>query len=96
MFIIGIQVVTPAVFELHAGSSNKRPPEYIYLENGKTLRDIMNVCKDSPLETLEKAVRMVLGSSSMKKSNFCLNCRGCFTSLLMYIVVPLSEHFSEF
>lgn len=74
----GNQVVTPAVFELHAGSSNKRPPEYIYLENGKTLRDIMNVCKDSPLETLEKAVRMVLGSSSMKKSNFCLNCRVSF------------------
>ncbi|KAH9700304.1 PHD-type domain-containing protein [Citrus sinensis] len=76
----GNQVVTPAVFELHAGSSNKRPPEYIYLENGKTLRDIMNVCKDSPLETLEKAVRMVLGSSSMKKANFCLNCRVSFSN----------------
>ncbi|KAH9660467.1 PHD-type domain-containing protein [Citrus sinensis] len=76
----GNQVVTPAVFELHAGSSNKRPPEYIYLENGKTLRDIMNVCKDSPLATLEKAVRMVLGSSSMKKANFCLNCRVSFSN----------------
>lgn len=76
----GNQVLTPAVFELHAGSSNKRPPEYIYLENGKTLRDIMNACKDSPLETLEKAVRMVLGSSSTKKANFCLNCRGSITN----------------
>lgn len=65
------------MFELHAGSTNKRPPEYIYLENGKTLRDVMNACKNSPLETLEETVRMVVGSSRMK-SGFCLNCRGYF------------------
>ncbi|KAK3175548.1 hypothetical protein Dsin_033196 [Dipteronia sinensis] len=71
----GNEVVSPNVFELHAGSSNKRPPEYIYLENGKTLRDVMNACKVSPLETLEKALQMVIGSSA-KTSTFCLNCRG--------------------
>ncbi|KAK0604747.1 hypothetical protein LWI29_019050 [Acer saccharum] len=71
----GNEVVSPNVFELHAGSSNKRPPEYIYLENGKTLRDVMNACKVSPLETLEEALQMVIGSST-KTSAFCLNCRG--------------------
>ncbi|KAD3068720.1 hypothetical protein E3N88_36600 [Mikania micrantha] len=30
----GKEVVTPNQFELHAGSANKRPPEYIYLDNG--------------------------------------------------------------
>ncbi|XP_044505986.1 uncharacterized protein LOC123225790 [Mangifera indica] len=76
----GDEVVTPTVFELHAGSTNKRPPEYIYLENGKTLRDVMNACKDSPLETLEETVRMVVGSSRMK-SGFCLNCRGSISEV---------------
>ncbi|XP_044481777.1 uncharacterized protein LOC123208372 [Mangifera indica] len=76
----GNEVVTPGVFEMHAGSTNKRPPEYIYLENGKTLRDVMNVCKDSPLETLEETVRMVIGSSRIK-SGFCLNCRGSISEV---------------
>ncbi|KDP43951.1 hypothetical protein JCGZ_05418 [Jatropha curcas] len=72
----GQEVVTPALFELHAGSSNKRPPEYIYLENGNTLRDVMNACKDSSLENLDAAVRLSSGCSSLQKSTFCLNCRG--------------------
>ncbi|KAB2065486.1 hypothetical protein ES319_A09G092000v1 [Gossypium barbadense] len=74
----GVNVVTPTLYENHAGSSNKRPAEYIYLENGHTLRDVMNACKDSSLTTLENALRMVIGSS-MKKSSFCLNCRASIT-----------------
>ncbi|KAJ1388987.1 Zinc finger, PHD-type [Sesbania bispinosa] len=71
----GVEVVTPTVFELHAGSANKRPPEYTYLENGNTLRDVMNACWSFPLETLEEAVQKVLGHFTMKKSTICLNCR---------------------
>ncbi|KAJ1397768.1 Zinc finger, PHD-type [Sesbania bispinosa] len=71
----GVEVVTPTVFELHADSSNKRPPEYIYLENGITLRDIMNTCLNIPLDSLEEAVQKVLGGFTMKKSSFCVNCR---------------------
>ncbi|CAN6692291.1 unnamed protein product [Malus baccata var. baccata] len=71
----GTEVITPPVFELHAGSSNKRPPEYIYLENGKTLRDVMTVCENSPLEILEEAVRLVIGCSSIGKCTICLNCK---------------------
>lgn len=63
------------MFELHAGSANKRPPEYIYLENGNTLRDVINACW-GPLNTLEEAVQKVLGGFTMKKSTICLNCRG--------------------
>ncbi|KAF5751582.1 putative protein binding protein [Tripterygium wilfordii] len=72
----GNEVCTPTVFELHAGSANKRPPEYIYLENGNTLRDVMNACKDASLQMLGEAIRNVVGCSSVKKSTFCLNCRG--------------------
>ncbi|XP_061371540.1 uncharacterized protein LOC133314115 [Gastrolobium bilobum] len=71
----GVEVVTPTVFELHAGSSNKRPPEYIYLENGNTLREIMNTCLNVPVDTMEEAVQKVLGGFTMKKSNFCFRCR---------------------
>ncbi|KAL5763921.1 hypothetical protein ACOSQ2_016515 [Xanthoceras sorbifolium] len=93
----GNEVVSPNAFEIHAGSSNKRPPEYIYLENGKTLRDVMNACKDSPLETLEEAFQMVVGSSA-KTNTFCLNCRGPITesgtgvsALLCHTCMELKE-----
>ncbi|KAJ7947899.1 putative Acyl-CoA N-acyltransferase with RING/FYVE/PHD-type zinc finger domain [Quillaja saponaria] len=71
----GVEVVMPTVFELHAGSSNKRPPEYIYLENGNTLRDVMNLCSNAPLHALEEAIRNAIGCSSMKTSSLCLNCK---------------------
>ncbi|XLU92256.1 hypothetical protein S245_006608, partial [Arachis hypogaea] len=55
---------------------NKCPPEYIYLENGSTLRDVMNACLDVPLETLEEVVQKVIGGGlTIKKSTFCFNCR---------------------
>ncbi|OIW08531.1 hypothetical protein TanjilG_03207 [Lupinus angustifolius] len=70
----GVEVVTPTVFELHAGSSNRCPPGYIYLENGNTLFDIMTTCLNVPLDTMEEAVQTVLGGFTMKKSTFCFNC----------------------
>lgn len=66
--------MTPNVFEMHAGSSNKHPAENIYLANDKNLRDVLDVWKDSPLDKLEDDVRMVVGSAV--KAEFCLNCRG--------------------
>ncbi|PSR86543.1 Increased DNA methylation like [Actinidia chinensis var. chinensis] len=86
----GTKVVTPSQFELHAGSANKRPPEYIYFENGNTLRDVLNACRDAPLESLEGNIRNVIGCSLENKLNirnvidcslenkltFCLNCKG--------------------
>ncbi|CAL5200687.1 unnamed protein product [Lathyrus oleraceus] len=72
----GIQVVTPTVFELHAGSANKRPPEYTYLENGKNLREVMNACSGVSLDMLDEAVQMVLGDFTMQNSTICFNCKG--------------------
>ncbi|CAA7038890.1 unnamed protein product [Microthlaspi erraticum] len=71
----GNQVVSPAVFELHASSSNKRPPEYTLLESGYTLRDVMNAIKETPLATLEEKLRDVVGPA-LKKSSLCLSCQG--------------------
>ncbi|XP_010510707.1 PREDICTED: uncharacterized protein LOC104786928 [Camelina sativa] len=71
----GIQVVSPGMFEVHASSTNKRPPEYILLESGFTIRDVMNACKQNPLATLEEKLRAVVGPT-LRKSSLCLNCQG--------------------
>ncbi|RAL46045.1 hypothetical protein DM860_006199 [Cuscuta australis] len=71
----GTKVVSPNQFEVHAGSSNKRPPEYIFLENGKTLRDVLVACKEASVDGLEVAIRNVSGVGDAKRSIFCLNCK---------------------
>ncbi|XP_057781874.1 uncharacterized protein LOC131000121 [Salvia miltiorrhiza] len=71
----GKKVVTPNQFELHARSGNKRPPEYIYLENGKSLRDVLNACKANPSDSLEGVIQNAIGRSNYTTA-FCLNCRG--------------------
>ncbi|XP_062105173.1 uncharacterized protein LOC133816873 isoform X2 [Humulus lupulus] len=94
----GKEVVTPTVFELHAASLNKRPPEYIYLDNGNTLRDVMKACQNSSLVSLEEAVKMAIGCSSIVKCNICMNCKGSIpkdtnrkTSLLCNSCITLKE-----
>lgn len=77
----GVNVVSPAAFELHAGSLNKRPPEYTFLENGKSLRDVMNVVKNAQLDTIEEAVEAVIGPSRMNKCKICLNCKGAISEM---------------
>nr|VDD08140.1 unnamed protein product [Brassica oleracea] len=71
----GTQVVSPAVYEHHASSTNKRSPEYILLESGFTLRDVMNACKETPFDTLEEKLRAVVGPD-LKKSSLCFSCQG--------------------
>ena len=77
-----MQVVSPTLFELHAGSSNKRPPEYIYLETGNTLRDIMNACQNFSFDQTEEFIQSAIGRSLVKRTAICLNCKGCFLFLV--------------
>lgn len=58
-----IQVITPNQFELHANSANKRPPEYIYLDNGKSLRDVLSMCKDASSDEQEMVIKNAIGSA---------------------------------
>ncbi|MBA0548480.1 hypothetical protein Golob_019578, partial [Gossypium lobatum] len=74
----GSNVISPTLYEIHARSSNKPAENYIYMENGNTLRDVMNACRESSSSMLENTLQMVIGSS-MKKSRFCLNCRESIT-----------------
>ncbi|CAH8361218.1 unnamed protein product [Eruca vesicaria subsp. sativa] len=71
----GTQVVSPAVYEQHASSTNKRPPEYILLESGCSLREVMNALKETPFETLEERLRLLVGPD-FKKPSLCFICQG--------------------
>ncbi|XP_043699652.1 remodeling and spacing factor 1-like [Telopea speciosissima] len=76
----GCKVITPIQFEIHAGSLNKRPADYIYLENGNSFRDVMNACKDAPLDSLEATIQRAIGSSPEKDATVCQNCKRPFTA----------------
>ncbi|KAF8395308.1 hypothetical protein HHK36_019251 [Tetracentron sinense] len=78
MFCKGIEVVTPGQFERHANSSNKHPAEYIYLDNGNSLREVLNACKGTPLDMLEAAIQSAIGSLPVKINFICQNCKGSF------------------
>lgn len=81
--------MTPNQFELHAGSANKRPPEYIYLDNGSTLREVLNTCKAAPLERMEEAILKAIGSSYKEKPACCLKCKG--ELCMLYRVLNLHD-----
>ncbi|XP_073144527.1 uncharacterized protein [Henckelia pumila] len=67
----GEKVVTPNQFELHAGSGNKRPPEYIFLENGNNLRDVLNACKGEHSDPLEVVIRNSIGRAELRPPTSC-------------------------
>ncbi|KAL0462443.1 UNVERIFIED_CONTAM: Increased DNA methylation 1 [Sesamum latifolium] len=68
------KIVTPNQFEMHAGSGNKRPPQYIFLDNGKSLRDVLNACKANLSESLESVILNAIGRSNYTTA-FCINCK---------------------
>lgn len=84
--------MSPNHFELHAGSANKRPPDYLYLENGRTLRDVLNACKDAPLESVKATILHAIGSSSAENPIplNCQKCRGIYITLNSLIILYCS------
>ncbi|KAL0390589.1 UNVERIFIED_CONTAM: Increased DNA methylation 1 [Sesamum calycinum] len=68
------KVVTPNQFEMHAGSGNKRPPQYIFLDNGNSLRDVLNACKANLSESLKSVILNAIGRSNYTTA-FCINCK---------------------
>ncbi|KAG9442260.1 hypothetical protein H6P81_018114 [Aristolochia fimbriata] len=71
----GMKVVSPYQFEKHAGSLKKRSAEYIYLENGRTVRDILNVCNNAPLDMLEATIQGAISSTSVERMKKCQSCK---------------------
>ncbi|KAJ6806030.1 uncharacterized protein M6B38_177175 [Iris pallida] len=69
----GSKVVSAYNFQLHAGSTKKHPPDFIYLENGKNLRDILTECRSTSLDMLEAAIHNAIGPLPQRGSSVCQN-----------------------
>ncbi|CAN6192306.1 unnamed protein product [Urochloa humidicola] len=77
----GQKVVSPYYFEVHAGSTKKHPSDYIFLENGNNLHDVLRACADAPLDMLESAIRKAIGPAPQKRTFRCQTCKSSFSTL---------------
>ncbi|KAL6988272.1 hypothetical protein U1Q18_014022 [Sarracenia purpurea var. burkii] len=71
----GSTVVTPTKFEIHACNSYRNAAKYICLENGKSLQQVVKVCRNSPLNMLEATIQSVVGPLPKRESIICQNCK---------------------
>lgn len=74
----GCRIIPPSKFEIHACKTYKRAAQYICLENGKSLLDLLRACRASPLHTLEATIQSIVGSPPEEKYFTCRRCKGCF------------------
>ncbi|KVH99943.1 Zinc finger, FYVE/PHD-type [Cynara cardunculus var. scolymus] len=72
----GTKVISPSQFEMHARKSYRHAIKHICLENGKSLLEVIEVCKASALETLEVAFQAVISSFPEKGPSMCTRCKG--------------------
>lgn len=68
------QSVSAYNFEVHAGSTKKHPSDFIFLENGNTLRDVLRVCSSARINDLEAALKNEVSPVPKKSPRACLKC----------------------
>jgi hypothetical protein len=78
----GHRVIPPSQFEIHACKQYKRAVEYICLENGKSLIDLLRACRGAPLHALEATIQNFVCSTPEEKYFTCKRCKGCFPSCM--------------
>ncbi|CAL0316940.1 unnamed protein product [Lupinus luteus] len=74
------RVIPPSQFEIHACNTYKRATEYICLENGKSLLELLRACRTAPLHTLEATIQNFVCSLPEEKYFTCKDCKACFPS----------------
>ncbi|XP_027069092.2 uncharacterized protein [Coffea arabica] len=74
----GVTVVPPCKFEIHACRSYRRATQYICLENGKSLLDVVKECRRSSLKGVEEIIQSIIGPLPVKESISCQNCKRLF------------------
>ncbi|CAA6662599.1 unnamed protein product [Spirodela intermedia] len=65
----GLNTVSAYNFELHAGSKKKHPSDFICLENGNTIHDVLRACSSAPLDMLESTIQNAISSEGAKLLN---------------------------
>ncbi|PRQ43692.1 putative histone acetyltransferase chromatin regulator PHD family [Rosa chinensis] len=74
----GCRVIPPSQFEIHACKTYRRAAQYICLENGRSLLDLLKVCRNASLHTLEATIQKFINSSPIDKYFTCKNCSVSF------------------
>ncbi|KAG2285447.1 hypothetical protein Bca52824_045051 [Brassica carinata] len=69
-------VITTSQFEIHANKQYKRASQYICFENGKSLLDVLKICRNAPLHSLRAKVLDAVDSASKEKCFTCKRCKG--------------------
>ncbi|KAL6603385.1 hypothetical protein ACP70R_043746 [Stipagrostis hirtigluma subsp. patula] len=78
----GRKVVSPYYFEVHAGSTKKHPSDYIFLDNGNNLHDILRACANATSkDMLESAILKAVGPAPQKRTFRCQICKSSFSTL---------------
>ncbi|CAI8614716.1 unnamed protein product [Vicia faba] len=85
----GSRVIPPSQFEIHACKQYKRSVEYICLENGKSLLDLLRACRRAPLHDLEATIQNFVCFPPEEKYFTCKRCKGSFPSSCMEGVGPI-------
>lgn len=70
-----LQVVSPYYFEVHAGSTKKHPSDYIFLENGNNLHDVLRACTNATLDMVQSAIQKAIGPAPHKRTFRCRTCK---------------------
>ncbi|KAK7396614.1 hypothetical protein VNO78_17742 [Psophocarpus tetragonolobus] len=85
----GRRVIPPSQFEIHACKQYRRATQYICLENGKSLLDLLRACRGATLQTLEATVQNFVYSPPEERYFTCKRCKGCFPSSFVETVGPI-------
>jgi hypothetical protein len=76
IYFVIFKVIPPSQFEIHACKQYKRAVEYICLENGKSLIDLLRACRGAPLHALEATIQNFVCSTPEEKYFTCKRCKG--------------------
>ncbi|XP_031396784.1 uncharacterized protein LOC116207830 isoform X2 [Punica granatum] len=74
----GRRVIPPSQFEIHACKVYRRAAQYICLENGKSLLEVLKACRRAPVNLLEATVQRIIYSLPAEKTFTCRGCKGTF------------------
>ncbi|XP_043815649.1 uncharacterized protein LOC110623074 isoform X2 [Manihot esculenta] len=85
----GCRVIPPSQFEIHAIKQYRRAAQYICFENGKSLLDVLNACRISPLDSLEETIQNAISGLPKEKTFTCKRCKGTFPTICVGKIGPL-------
>lgn len=74
----GRRIIPPSTFEIHACNIYKRATQYICFENGKSLLELLGVCRAAPSHSMEATIQNFLCLPPEEKYFTCRSCRGAF------------------